>query len=184
MLCAISMKIITYIVIFLLLGCKARKANLFESPQNECDVEIYLSKYKLDSVPSDISVLKEVKKLYINSDTTKGWTIYPPLSALGNDKSKPPFRHLPKEITELTKLQSLTLINLDLVALPDNIYRLENLDTLILYMNKLTVANEIEKIKRLPKLKYLGILGNDITANDLIELKKSNPGLTINPDLR
>ena len=178
------MKTIIYIVIFFLLSCQSKKKNLFESFQNESDVEIYLSKFRLDSVPKDIGLLKEVKRLYINSDTAKGWTVYPPLSSLGKDNLAPPFRHLPDEITELTQLQSLTLVNLDLVALPDNIYRLENLDTLILFMNKLTIKNEIEKIKRLDKLRYLGILSNDVTANDLIDLKKTNPRLTINPDLR
>lgn len=178
------MKTIIYIVTFFLLGCQSKKKNLFESFQNESDVEIYLSRFRLESVPRDIGLLKKAKRLYINSDTAKGWTIYPPLSSQGKDKSEPSFRHLPDEITELTQLQSLTLVNLDLVTLPDNIYRLENLDTLVLFMNKLTITNEIEKIKKLSKLKYLGILGNNITANDLIELKKWNPGLTINPDLR
>lgn len=178
------MKTLVSIVIFFFLSCQTKKTNLFESLENETDVEIYLIKYRLDSVPSDIRLLKEVKRLYINSDTTKVWTIYPPLSARGTDNSKPPFRHLPEEITELTKLQSLTLVNLNLVTLPDSISKFKNLDTLILFMNKLTVANEIEKIKKLSNLKYLGILGNNITANDLIELKKSNPGLTINPELR
>ena len=178
------MKTIIYIATFFLLSCQPKRRNLFKSFQNETDVEIYLSKYRLESVPKDIGLLKEVKRLYITSDTVKGWIIYPPLSSLGKDKLEAPFRQLPDEITELTKLQSLTLVNLHLVTLPDDIYRLENLDPLVLFMNRLTIKNEIEKIKKLSKLKYLGILGNDITANDLIELKKSNPGLTINPDLR
>lgn len=178
------MKTSIYIISIFLLSCQARKTNVFESFQNKDDVEIYLSNYKLESVPKEIGLLKEAKRLYINSDTSKGWTIYPPLSSLGKDDSKPPFRHLPNEITNLINLQSLTLVNLDLVTLPDNISRLENLDTLILFMNKLTIANEIEKIKKLKKLKYLGILGNNITAEDLMELKKSNSDLKIIPDLR
>jgi len=51
-------------------------------------------------------------------------------------------------------------------------------------MNKLTISNEIKKLKRLRQLKYLGLLGNNITASDIIELKRSIPGITINPDLR
>jgi Leucine-rich repeat (LRR) protein len=178
------MKIIIYILSIFLLSCHSEEKLLFDSFQKKNDVEIYLSKYKLDSIPKEIGLLKDAKRLYINSDSVKGWTIYPPLSSLGKDNSKPPFRHLPNEITELTNLQSLTLVNLNLVTLPDNIYRLENLDSLILFMNKLTISNEIEKIKKLTKLKYLGLLGNNITANDIIELKKSNPGLKINPNLR
>ena len=83
-----------------------------------------------------------------------------------------------------SNLRSLTLVNLDIVSLPDNFDRLESLDTLILFMNKLTISNEIKKLKRLRQLKYLGLLGNNITASDIIELKISIPGITINPDLR
>ena len=75
-------------------------------------------------------------------------------------------------------------MNLDIVSLPDNFDRLESLDTLILFMNQLTISNEIKKLKRLRQLKYLGLLGNNITASDIIELKISIPGITINPDLR
>jgi hypothetical protein len=70
------------------------------------------------------------------------------------------------------------------VTLPDKIDRLKNLDSLILFNNKLTISKEIKKIKGLKNLKYLGIQGNDVTANDLIQLKESNPNLEINPGLR
>jgi len=178
------MKTIRYTLFIYLLGCQKKEKTLFDSFQKKSDVEIYLSQYKLDNVPKEIGLLKDAQRLYINSDTVKEWTLYPPLSGLGKDNSAPPFRYLPNEITELTNLTSLTLVNLDLVVLPDNIYKLENLDSLILFMNKLTISNEIEKIKKLTRLKYLGILGNNITAGDLIELKKSNPRLKIVPDLR
>src|SRR5882762_6958173 len=137
------MKIIIYILSIFLLSCHAKEKTLFDSFQKDSDVEIYLSKYKLDSVPKEIGLLKDAKRLYINGDTAKDWAISPPLSNLGKDNSKPPFKHLPNEITELTNLKSLTLVNLDLVTLPGNIYRLENLDSLILFMNKLTISNEI-----------------------------------------
>jgi hypothetical protein len=171
-----------FILAFLFLGC-AKKKSLFQSISGRANVEIYLSNYKLDSVPKEIGLLKGVKRLYISKDSL-GWTIYPPLSALGESKMTPPFRRLPNEITELTTLQTLTLVNLDLVTLPDRMDRLKNLDSLILFMNKLTISNEIEKLKRIKGLKYLGLLGNDVTANDLEQLKKSIPGLTINPELR
>jgi hypothetical protein len=148
------------------------------------DVEIYLNEYKLDSVPEDIEILKGVKRLYISKDSAEGWTFYPPLSALGQDKASPPFRYLPKQIAELTTLQSLTLVNLDLVTLPKDIDKLQNLDTLILFKNKLTISKEIEKLKGLKRLKYLGILGNDITANDLKVLEEYIPGISIDPELR
>jgi Leucine-rich repeat (LRR) protein len=178
------MKTTFFILSIVLLCCQTKEKTLFDPFIKESDVEIYLSKLNLDTVPKEIGLLKNARRLYINSDTVNTWTIYPPLSGLAKDNSKPPFRHLPIEITGLTKLRSLTLVNLDLVTLPDDIYKLENLDSLILYMNKLTISYEVEKINKLSNLKYLGILGNNITASDLIELKKSNPELIINPNLR
>lgn len=178
------MKILIYISTVFLISCQAKKDNLFEALQQEADVEIYLSEYELQEIPSDIGILKKARRLYINSDTVGGWTIYPPLSVFEEERINPPFRHIPEEMTELTDLQSLSLVNLDLVTLPDNIDRLEQLDTLILFRNKLTIAKEIEKLKRLTNLKYLGILGNVVTANDIIDLKRSNPDLEINPDVR
>jgi Leucine-rich repeat (LRR) protein len=178
------MKITIYILAICFVGCQAKRKNIFDSFKGKSDVIIYLEKYKLDSVPAEVGILKSAKRLYINRDTSNGWTVYPPLSSLANVISAPPFRKLPDEITELTNLQSLTLINLDLVTLPDKIDRLKNLDSLILFNNKLTISKEIKKIKGLKNLKYLGILGNDVTANDLIQLKESNPNLEINPGLR
>lgn len=114
------------------------------------------------------------------SDTLiNGWTSYPPLSALAGEHLKPPFRKLPSEITELLNLRTLILSNLDLVTLPDNIGKLENLDTLILNMNKLTMVNEVNKLKKLKNLKFLSIIGNRTEQSDLDELKKSLPDLTI-----
>jgi Leucine-rich repeat (LRR) protein len=168
-----------------LLSCKSRNPEpVLQSLRGNSDVKIYLSEYNLENVPKEIGTLKGVKRLYISKDTIQGWTIYPPLSALGQNKMTPPFKHLPKEITQLTTLQTLTLVNLDLVTLPDDMYKLENLDSLILFMNKLTISNELNKLKSLKRLRYLGLLGNNVTADDLDQLKKSIPGVAINPELR
>ena len=178
------MRISTYIFVIFLFSCNANNTKtVFDPLKEKTDIEIYLSEYGLESVPQEIRILKNVKRLYISKDTS-GWVLYPPLSALAQDESIRPSRYLPNEISELSNLTSLTLVNLDLVSLPDNIVKLEKLDTLVLFMNKLTISNELEKLKRLRRLKYLGLLGNDLTANDLIELKRSIPGITINPDLR
>jgi Leucine-rich repeat (LRR) protein len=158
--------------------------SIFQSLKGLSNVEISLSDYKLDSVPPDIGTLEGVKRLYITKDGVGGWTSYPPLSALGQTPNTPPFRYLPEEVTNLTTLQSLTLINLDIVALPNNIGKLQNLDSLILFQNKLTVSKEIGKLKKLKQLKYLGLFGNYVTASDLTQLKESIPGLVINSDLR
>lgn len=178
------MKFIINIIVIFLLGCKSNTTlTIFDPLKEQSNVKIYLSEYGLESVPAEIRILKNAKRLHIAMDTS-AWAVYPPLSELGQDKSKQPLRSLPDEITELSNLTSLTLVNLDLASLPEKIGRLEKLDTLILFMNRLTISNELGKLKKLRSLKYLGLLGNDVTANDLIELKKSIPGITINPDLR
>jgi Leucine-rich repeat (LRR) protein len=178
------MRFSTYIFVIFLFSCKPNSTKtVFDPLKEQTDIEIYLSDYGLESVPQEIRILKNVKRLYIAKDTS-GWVLYPPLSTLTQDKSTRPSRYLPNEISELSNLTSLTLVNLDLVSLPENIDQLEKLDTLILFMNKLTISSELEKLKKLRRLKYLGLLGNDLTANDLIELKRAIPGITINPDLR
>jgi len=68
---------------------------------------------------------------------------------------------------------------LDLVTLPEDIGKLKNLDSLSLIMNKLTISNELEKIKKLKNLKYLNIIGNDTNQSDILDLKKSIPGISI-----
>jgi hypothetical protein len=176
---------IVYIPSNLIVSCGSKKPKMiFQSFIGASDIEINLSDYKLDSVPKEIGILKGVRRLCITKDGTRGWTSYPPLSALGQSITEPPFRYLPEDITNLETLQSLTLVNLDLVTLPDNIDRLQNLDSLILFQNKLTISKEIGKLKKLKQLKYLGLLGNDVNASDLKQLKASIPGIIINPELR
>jgi Leucine-rich repeat (LRR) protein len=177
--------IIVYPLISLLVSCGSKKSkSIFQSFVGASDIEINLSDFKLDSVPNEIETLKGVRRLCITKEGTRGWTSYPPLSALGQSITEPPFRYLPEEMANLTTLQSLTLVNLDLVTLPDNIDRLQNLDSLILFQNKLTISKEIGKLQRLKRLKYLGIIGNHVTANDLEQLQASIPGISINSELR
>ena len=116
-------------------------------------------------------------------DSTSGWTIYPPLSALQQMTERPPFRQLPDEITELTNLKTLGLVGLDLKTLPDNFDKLENLDSLNLIFNKLTISNETEKLKKLKNLKYLALFGNRVDKVDIRELKRENPNLIIESGL-
>lgn len=40
------------------------------------------------------------------------------------------------------------------------------------------------RIKKLTKLKYLGLLGNYVMAEDIVELKKSNQGLYIDSEVK
>jgi len=180
-----NMKILMSILLSLILAChKKTSGSLFKDLIDKENIEIHLKDYGLQTVPKEIGTLKNAKQLYISYDSITGWTSYPPLSALGHENESPFFRRLPDEITTLTKLQTLTLVGLDLVALPDEFGRLENLDTLILYVNKLTISNELGKLSQLKKLRYLGLHGNNVTAKDLEELKKSIPAITTNPGIR
>jgi hypothetical protein len=92
-----------FLVIILLISCSTTEKNqyLFERLADQETVTIYLSKYQLDSIPSEIGRLKKARKLYVTLDSSSGWTIYPPLSSFFEQKAeKPPFKLLPNEITE------------------------------------------------------------------------------------
>lgn len=169
---------------FLLTSCSTteNKKGLFDDLAGNETVVIYLAKYHLDSIPSDIGKLKKVKSLYITKDSTNGWTVYPPLSALQKRNEIPPFRQLPDEITDLSELRNLALIDLDLKRLPDDFAKLQKLDSLSLILNKLTISNEIEKLKKLKNLKYLRLWGNNVDTSTINELKMANPNLTIDSD--
>ena len=156
-----------------------KRKGLFDNFVDEEKAVIYLSQYNLDSVPSEIGRLKNVKSLYITKDSMSGWSIYPPPSELQQLTEIPPFRQLPNELGELTNLQNLGLVGLDLKELPDNFGQLQNLDSLNLIMNKLTISKEINKLKELKNLKYLALFGNKVDTTDINELKKANPNLVI-----
>ena len=53
------------------------------------------------------------------------------------------------------------------------------LDTLSLQMNKLTLANELDKLAQMKTLKYLDFTGNRVDSTSLQTLQKVNPSLTI-----
>ncbi|MEI9946427.1 MAG: hypothetical protein WDN26_19680 [Chitinophagaceae bacterium] len=179
------MRILLFILVFFIIGCRDKKTpSLFGELTELTDVKIHLVDYGLENIPAEIGDLKNAKRICISKDSTTGWTLYPPLGRMYEERSKPPYKQLPDQITTLTGLKSLTLVGLDLNTLPDSFGRLKELDTLILYMNKLTIANELDKLKGLKKLKYLGLMGNIVTANDLEELERSIPGIVTNPGLR
>jgi len=180
-----QMRLLIITLTTFLISCTTtdKTKGLFDNLTDSETVVIYLSRYNLDSVPPDIGKLKKVKSLYITKDSTNGWTIYPPLSALQEMTEVPPFRQLPDEFTELTNLQNLGLVGLDLKQLPDNFDRLKNLDSLNLMMNKLTISKEIKKLQELKNLKYLGLFGNKVDTTDINELKRTNPSLVISSGL-
>jgi len=138
------------ILTIILLSCSttAQKKELFKDLSGQENVILFLSKYHLDSVPSEIGQLKNTKRLYITTDT-QGWTVYPPLSALPQSANALPGRQLPHELTELTNLKYLGLVHLNLTRLPDNFGNLKNLDSLDLSMNRLVSSSELQKLKQL-----------------------------------
>jgi Leucine-rich repeat (LRR) protein len=180
-----QMRLLIITLTTFLISCTTtdKKKGLFDNLADREIVVIYLSRYNLDSVPSDIGELKKVKSLYITKDSTSGWTIYPPLSGLQQMTETPPFRQLPSEFTKLINLQNLGLVGLDLNELPDNFDNLQNLDSLNLMMNKLTISKEIKKLGGLKNLKYLGLFGNKVDTTDINELKRINPNLVIDSGL-
>lgn len=175
------MRLPTILLTISLLSCSTehKPKRLFDDLAESETVVIYLSKSNLDSVPVEIGKLSKAKSLCITRDSTYGWTAYPPLSALERMTDIPPFRKLPAEITTLTNLQSLGLAGLDLKELPDNFDKLQELDSLDLMMNKLTISKELHKLKGLKNLKYLALSGNKVDTADIVELKRSNPNLVI-----
>lgn len=164
-------------------GCSTQeKQNPFDELVDESVVTLYLQHYQLDSVPPDVLKLRAATHLSIMKDTTSGWTIYPPLSAISQTIVEPPFRQLPPELGELKNLQSLALVGLDLVALPESMKNLQHLDTLDLTLNKLTIANEVETLSQLTNLRYLAVLGNKVDSIDIQNLKAAIPNLTTDID--
>ena len=126
--------------------CYRPKKGLFDNLVDKEEIVIYLSRYNLDSVPSDIGKLKNAKSLYISKDSADAWTIYPPMLVIAQLREVAPVRELPKELTKLSKLQNLGLVGLDLKRLPDDFGKLQNLDSLNLMLNKLVISEELEKL--------------------------------------
>jgi Leucine-rich repeat (LRR) protein len=170
------------ILFFGFFGCQSKQDDsLFAALKEQTTVVISLKEYHLDNIPPAIKSLRGVKRLTIVEGSSMEWTAYPPLSALGEGRSDSIVRYLPGEITELTSLEYLSLFNLSLVSLPADLYKLKNLDTLILAFNKLNISSQIEKLGAMTQLKYLDLAGNVVTKKDLARLKSAMPGTTIFP---
>ena len=158
----------------------SQNQNVFAKLADEDSVVISLSQYKVKDVPKDVGQLTKAITLAISPEPLKtGWTIYPPLSAFEEYVDRPPFRNLPNEIACLVKLRELKLSHLELKTLPTAFDKLENLETLDLTLNKLTIKDEIDKLKNLKKLKQLALFGNRVTKADVVQLKAAIPALSI-----
>jgi len=158
----------------------SQEQNIFSNLYDKDSVVICLREYGLKELPKDIGQLTKAISLVVSPDPLKaGWTVYPPHSAFDELIDNPPFRFLPNEITSLTNLRELTLTQLAIKTLPAEFDRLEQLEELDLSINKLTIKDDIDKLKKLKKIKYLALFGNRVTKEDLALLKAANPTLYI-----
>ncbi|MEQ8417116.1 MAG: hypothetical protein RIB71_21720 [Imperialibacter sp.] len=153
----------------------------FEELTNQEEVVIVLSSYGLDSLPPDVGLLKNARELTISYDSVKlgQWVVLPPLNALYEMVDRPPFHILPAEITQLPRLNKLSIIGLNLRQLPKDFDKLKQLEYLDLSMNKLTVTNELNKLSGLPLLKKLVVFGNRIDTAILKNWNNQHPDLEI-----
>ena len=148
--------------------------------QNQTNVIIYLDELNTDRIPKDIGQLAQVTDLTIQLTRPEGdWTIYPPLSWYETRELKESYRELPQSIGQLQMLKSLRLSNLDIHELPETIANLVNLEFLDVSMNKLNISNELPKLKALPNLKHLKVLGNHFNEEEMQEFKRQNPNIQI-----
>lgn len=166
------------------MGCSSSpKDELFGKFADKEEVYINLEQFGLDSLPREISQLRNVKILVVSRRAMKSRVIYPPPAKMEFWVDQPPFRSLPDEVATLTKLEQLTLHKLNIKSLPDNFGNLEKLVYLELSGNKLTIAREIEKLKKLRNLRYLGLVGNRLDTTDLRRLQNALPSARIEHQL-
>lgn len=76
-------------------------------------------------------------------------------------------------------LEDLSLVYLNLRALPKDFYRLANLKRLNISFNKLDVEKELHKLSSLKKLKELDLRGNRVDKNSVAVIEKAIPGILV-----
>lgn len=166
-------------VIFLF-SCSQEQGEMFPAINQQDEVVLLLGKYGLEKVPPQINEFKDATYLNVINDTVPGWRAYPPFPSTFNGDPQPPFEYLPEEILELTQLRELHITDLNLRTLPENIYLLENLEYLNISFNKMIIADEIPKLKKLPNLHRVDMYINKIDTVAIQKWQKENPQLKIN----
>ncbi|KAA3437563.1 acyl-CoA synthetase family protein [Rufibacter hautae] len=177
--------LLLFFLTILFSGCMfdEKEKSHFEDLMGKEDVVLVLSNYPPDSIPKVFALLGSAKSLSVVSDSAflTSHTLYPPLSALGTSyvSGEPSLKFLPKEITTLKKLQRLSLVGLGIEKLPEDFSNLENLEALDLTFNELEISEELDKLKRLPKLKEIGLFGNKVDSLDIQKWQKEKPSLRL-----
>lgn len=168
------------LIVCLSISCIQSHDEMFPVLNQQDEVVLLLGKYGLDVVPPQIREFKKATYLNIINDTAAGWKAYPPWSAELDGDFQPPFEYLPEEILELTNLKELHIADLNLCTLPGNIHLLKNLEHLDVSANKLDIAVEIPKLKKLHSLKRIDIYFNEIDTAAIQQWQQENPQLQIN----
>ena len=169
--------IISIFILFIFQSCKDLDEPSFNDLSNQESVKIVLADYNLDQVPPQIKELSNAEELEIISD--RKWKVYPPVSFFEIKEVSPPFKNLPDEITTLSKLKRLRVVDLNLRELPKDFQKLENLEELDLSFNKLQISNEMGKLRALPNLRHLNVVGNLVDTIELKSWMKVNQNLKI-----
>lgn len=133
-----------------------------------------LSNKKLSAIPDSVFSLTQLQYLQLGNS----FTLYPPLSALGEEfspgDSMNKITEIPKNIEKLIQLRNLGVCFNDLRALPKEIVKLKKLDTLDISFNQnLKIATELETLKQMQWLKYLNIIATNADEITIDKLRKS-----------
>lgn len=160
------MRLLSSIIFLLILGCTSRPGST--------TITLDLSNKKLSEIPDSVFSLTQLQYLQLGNS----FTLYPPLSALGEEyprgDSMNKIAEIPKDIKNLSHLRSLGLCFNDLRSLPKEIVKLEKLDTLDISFNQnLKIATELETLKQMQWLKYLNIIATNADEITIDKLRKS-----------
>ena len=85
---------------------------------------------------------------------------------------------LPNSIGKLREIEVLDISFLGLTSLPQSITRLTKLKSLNISFNRIPIANEIDKLRKLKNLRFLRIYGCEIDESILWNISSRLPDVT------
>ena len=170
------MRVVNCIFLVLLLGCSSRNDSMKTS--------LILSNKGLTAIPDSILLMTQLEHL----DLGNNFTLYPPLSALGqeygSEEGTNKIRMIPKEISKLHGLRSLGFCFNDLRSLPGEMADLSKLDTLDISFNpNLAISSQMDVLKKMIHLKYLNIVATNADKATIEELRKALPNTHIEAEI-